>query len=153
MLEKTPTPLIQTKQFLDKIFIFLRLCTFLGKNCVFNSSEVLMTVVIFSVDDETHSILPIFFQALDLVCFPAIPGTPLSLVLETIADGTPCIAAMAVRSVRVSSRLATRISVHVWTRNIVDVDWGVHYPISFTFQRVVVFVATRSYSLYMMSFE
>ena len=50
-------------------------------------------VVIFSVDDdETHSILPIFFQALDLVCFPAIPGTPLSLVLEAMASGTPCIA-------------------------------------------------------------
>ena len=50
-------------------------------------------VVIFSVDDdETHSILPIFFQALDLVCFPAIPGTPLSLVLEAMAYGTPCVA-------------------------------------------------------------
>lgn len=50
-------------------------------------------VVIFRADDdETHSILPIFFQALDLVCFPAIPGTPLSLVLEAMADGTPCIA-------------------------------------------------------------
>ncbi|MXV85410.1 glycosyltransferase family 4 protein [Candidatus Poribacteria bacterium] len=50
-------------------------------------------VVMFSVDDdETHSILPIFFQALDLVCFPAIPGTPLSLVLEAMAYGTPCIA-------------------------------------------------------------
>ncbi len=50
-------------------------------------------VVIFSVDDdEMHSILPIFFQALDLVCFPAIPGTPLSLVLEAMAYGTPCVA-------------------------------------------------------------
>ena len=50
-------------------------------------------VVIFRADDdETHSILPIFFQALDLVCFPAIPGTPLSLVLEAIAYGTPCVA-------------------------------------------------------------
>ena len=50
-------------------------------------------VVIFSADDdETHSILPIFFQALDLVCFPAIPGTPLSLVLEAMAYGTPCVA-------------------------------------------------------------
>ena len=46
-------------------------------------------VVIFRVDDdETHSILPIFFHALDLVCFPAIPGTPLSLVLEAMAYGT-----------------------------------------------------------------
>ena len=50
-------------------------------------------VVIFSADDEeTHSILSIFFQALDLVCFPAIPGTPLSLVLEAMAYGTPCVA-------------------------------------------------------------
>jgi glycosyltransferase involved in cell wall biosynthesis len=50
-------------------------------------------VVIFSADDdETHSILPIFFQALDLICFPAIPGTPLSLVLEAMAYGTPCVA-------------------------------------------------------------
>lgn len=50
-------------------------------------------VVIFSVDDEeTDSILSIFFQALDLVCFPAIPGTPLSLVLEAMAYGTPCVA-------------------------------------------------------------
>ena len=50
-------------------------------------------VIIFRADDdETHSILPIFFQALDLVCFPAIPGTPLSLVLEAMAYGTPCIA-------------------------------------------------------------
>lgn len=50
-------------------------------------------VVIFSADDdETHSILPIFFQALDLICFPATPGTPLSLVLEAMAYGTPCVA-------------------------------------------------------------
>ena len=50
-------------------------------------------VVIFSADDEeTRSILPIFFQALDLVCFPAIPGTPLSLVLEAMVYGTPCVA-------------------------------------------------------------
>ena len=50
-------------------------------------------VVLFSADDEeTRSILPIFFQALDLVCFPAIPGTPLSLVLEAMAYGTPCVA-------------------------------------------------------------
>ena len=50
-------------------------------------------VVIFSVDDEeTRSVLPIFFQALDLVCFPAILGTPLSLVLEAMAYGTPCVA-------------------------------------------------------------
>ena len=64
------------------------------------------------------------------------------------------IIAMAVRSVRVSSRLAMRMSGHVWTRNIVDVDWGTDYPISSTFQRVVVFAVTRSYNLYMMmSFE
>ena len=50
-------------------------------------------VVVFSADDaETHSVLPIFFQALDLVCFPAILGTPLSLVLEAMAYGTPCVA-------------------------------------------------------------
>ena len=50
-------------------------------------------VVIFSADDEeTRSVLPIFFQALDLVCFPAILGTPLSLVLEAMAYGTPCVA-------------------------------------------------------------
>ena len=50
-------------------------------------------VVIFSADDEeTRSVLPIFFQALDLVCFPAVPGTPLSLVLEAMAYGTPCVA-------------------------------------------------------------
>lgn len=50
-------------------------------------------VVIYSADDEeTHSVLPIFFQALDLVCFPAIPRTPLSLVLEAMAYGAPCVA-------------------------------------------------------------
>ena len=50
-------------------------------------------VVIFSAGDaETRSVLPIFFQALDLVCFPAILGTPLSLVLEAMAYGTPCVA-------------------------------------------------------------
>ena len=50
-------------------------------------------VVIFSADDEdTLAVLPIFFQALDLVCFPAIPGTPLSLILEAMASGTPCVA-------------------------------------------------------------
>lgn len=50
-------------------------------------------VVIFSADDEeTRSVLPIFFQALDLVCFPAMPGTPLSVVLEAMAYGAPCVA-------------------------------------------------------------
>ena len=50
-------------------------------------------VAIFRADDEeTHSILPIFFQALDLVCFPAILGIPLSLVLEAMAYGAPCVA-------------------------------------------------------------
>jgi glycosyltransferase involved in cell wall biosynthesis len=50
-------------------------------------------VVIFSADDEeTRSVLPIFFQALDLVCFPAILGTPLSLVLEAMVYGNPCVA-------------------------------------------------------------
>lgn len=50
-------------------------------------------VVIFSADDEeTLSVLPIFFQALDLVCFPAMPGTPLSIVLEAMAYGAPCVA-------------------------------------------------------------
>ena len=50
-------------------------------------------VVIFRADDEEMSaILPVFFQALDLVCFPAMPGTPLSVVLEAMAYGTPCIA-------------------------------------------------------------
>ena len=50
-------------------------------------------VVIFSADDEEMlSVLPIFFQALDLVCFPAMPGTPLSIVLEAMAYGAPCVA-------------------------------------------------------------
>ena len=50
-------------------------------------------VVIFRADDdETHSILSIFFQTLDVVCFPAIPGTELSLVLEAMVYGTPCVA-------------------------------------------------------------
>lgn len=63
--------------------------TFLSKYNINPPSNV----VIFSADDqETCSILPIFFQALDLVCFPAIPGTPLSLVLEAMAYGSPCIA-------------------------------------------------------------
>ena len=49
-------------------------------------------VVIFSADDEeTRSVLPIFFQALDLVCFPVMPGTPLSIVLEAMAYGAPCV--------------------------------------------------------------
>ena len=47
----------------------------------------------FSADDEeTLSVLPIFFQALDLVCFPAMPGTPLSIVLEAMAYGAPYVA-------------------------------------------------------------
>ena len=50
-------------------------------------------VVIFRADDEeTRAVLPIFFQALDLVCFPAMPGTPLSIVLEAMAFGAPCVA-------------------------------------------------------------
>ena len=50
-------------------------------------------VVIFSVEnEETRTILPLFFQALDLVCFPAIPGTPLSVVSEAMAYGTACVA-------------------------------------------------------------
>ena len=50
-------------------------------------------VVIFRADDEKmFSVLPVFLQALDLVCFPAIPGTPISVVLEAMAYGTPCIA-------------------------------------------------------------
>lgn len=49
-------------------------------------------VVLFSADDEeTRSVLPIFFQALDLVCFPAIPGTSPSLVLEAMAYGAPAV--------------------------------------------------------------
>ena len=50
-------------------------------------------VVIFRADnEETRAVLPIFFQALDLVCFPAMPGTPLSMVLEAMAFGAPCVA-------------------------------------------------------------
>ena len=50
-------------------------------------------VIIFNVDDEeTRAVLPVFFQALDLVCFPAMPGTPLPIVLEAMAFGAPCIA-------------------------------------------------------------
>lgn len=50
-------------------------------------------VVLFSADDgETRAVLPIFFQALDIVCFPAVPGTSPSLVLEAMAYGTPAVA-------------------------------------------------------------
>ncbi len=50
-------------------------------------------VVIFTADDEDMAaISPLFFQSLDLVCFPAMPGTPLSVVLEAMAYGTPCVA-------------------------------------------------------------
>lgn len=50
-------------------------------------------VVIFGADSqEMASILPVFLQALDLVCFPAMPGTPFSVVLEAMAYGTPCVA-------------------------------------------------------------
>ena len=50
-------------------------------------------VVVFRADDEeTRTVLPIFFQALDLVCFPAMPGTPLSIVLAAMAFGAPCVA-------------------------------------------------------------
>ena len=49
-------------------------------------------VVTFSVDNEkSRTILPLFFQALDLVCFPAVPGTPLSVVSEAMAYGTACV--------------------------------------------------------------
>ncbi|MYB02171.1 glycosyltransferase family 4 protein [Candidatus Poribacteria bacterium] len=49
-------------------------------------------VVAFSVDNEkSRSILPLFFQALDLVCFPAVPGTPLSVVSEAMAYGAACV--------------------------------------------------------------
>ena len=49
-------------------------------------------VVVFSVENEKiRTILPIFFQALDLVCFPAIPGTPLSVVSEAMAYGAACV--------------------------------------------------------------
>ena len=50
-------------------------------------------VVIFGADSqEMSSILPVFLKALDLVCFPAMPGTPFSLVLEAMAYGVPCVA-------------------------------------------------------------
>lgn len=50
-------------------------------------------VVIFGADDQQMSaILPVFYQAFDLVCFPAMPGTPFSVVLEAMAYGIPCIA-------------------------------------------------------------
>ena len=50
-------------------------------------------VVIFGADSqEMFSILPVFFQALDLVCFPAMPGTPFSVVLAAMAYGVPCVA-------------------------------------------------------------
>lgn len=49
-------------------------------------------VVTFSVDNEkSRTILPLFFQALDLVCFPAVPGTPLSAVSEAMAYGAACV--------------------------------------------------------------
>ncbi len=49
-------------------------------------------VVAFSIDNEkSRTILPLFFQALDLVCFPAIPGTPLSVVSEAMAYGAACV--------------------------------------------------------------
>ena len=49
-------------------------------------------VVLFSAEDEdTRAVLPIFFQALDLLCFPAMPGTSPSLVLESMAYGTPAV--------------------------------------------------------------
>ena len=49
-------------------------------------------VVAFSVDNEKNrAILPLFFQALDLVCFPAVPGTPLSVVSEAMAYGSACV--------------------------------------------------------------
>ena len=49
-------------------------------------------VVAFSVDNEkSRAILPLFFQALDLVCFPAVPETPLSVVSEAMAYGAACV--------------------------------------------------------------
>ena len=49
-------------------------------------------VVAFSVANEkSRAILPLFFQALDLICFPAIPGTPLSVVSEAMAYGAACV--------------------------------------------------------------
>lgn len=54
--------------------------------------NTLSNLVIFSASDEaTRSVLPIFFQALDVVCFPAVPGTSPSLVLEAMAYGTPAV--------------------------------------------------------------
>ena len=44
-----------------------------------------------SNNEESRAILPLFFQALDLVCFPAVPGTPLSVVSEAMAYGTACV--------------------------------------------------------------
>ena len=50
-------------------------------------------VVIFGADSqEMASILHVFLQALDLICFPAMPGTPCSVVLEAMAYGVPCVA-------------------------------------------------------------
>ena len=50
-------------------------------------------VVIFGAESqEMASILPVFFQALDLVCFPAMPGTPASVVFQAMAYGVPCVA-------------------------------------------------------------
>ena len=50
-------------------------------------------VVIFGADSqEMSSILHVFLQALDLICFPAMPGTPFSVVLEAMAYGVPCVA-------------------------------------------------------------
>ena len=49
-------------------------------------------VVAFSVNNEkSRAILPLFFQALDLVCFPAVPGTPLSVVSGAMAYGAACV--------------------------------------------------------------
>ena len=49
-------------------------------------------VLLFGVDDEdTRAVLPIFLQALDLVCFPAVPGTSPGLVLEAMAYGVPAV--------------------------------------------------------------
>ena len=50
-------------------------------------------VVVFRVDnEESRTIFPLFLQAVDLVCFPAVPGTPLSVVSEAMAYGTACVA-------------------------------------------------------------
>jgi len=49
-------------------------------------------VILFSADEEdTRAVLSIFFQALDIVCFPAVPGASPSLVLEAMAYGTPAV--------------------------------------------------------------